>query len=460
MVRLTERKKRETWGWTLLVLAGIAAFSIYLEGLTPLFGDDFSYSVSFVTKARLASLGDVLASQRLHYLTTNGRAVVHTLAQILMWLGRPAMDVVYGLLLGTLCLLICVYWRGSFRKVEPWQPAAVFLFLWFFTPHFGGSYLWKMGAANYLLSPQLILLFFFPYRVWISRKGAGRGRPWQAVAMGVFGLLAGWTNENTSLALAAMVLLTLLLRLLRRLSSPLWMWTGLAGAAAGAVLLFFSPAQAARLAGSGGMGGLSVWLARMGPITRQAAACLWPLAAVWVLSLVLLIVKRRRADLWPAMITLAGFLAALYAMAASPEFPPWAWSSILAFALVFTGVLLYAALGEEAKAPPAFQLAVVLAAMLAVLLSWRGIAPELNRVRDAFDARETAIRTALAAGETDVTVSGIATLSTYSSYSLFPELGGDSAQWPNTAVANYYGLTSISLDGPPPLAALLEEGED
>ena len=441
---------------TILVFVGIVLFAAWLEYLTPLFADDFSYSVSFVTKEPMRSVSDVLASQKLHYTATNGRTVVHTLAQLLLWLGKPGVDLIYGVLMGTFCLLICAYWRGSLRTVEPWQLAAVFAFLWFFTPSFGGSYLWKMGAANYLLSPQLVLLYFFPYRVWCVRtwdrkKPAGAV---YAVLMLVLGIIAGWTNENTSLALIAMIVVTIFLRKLHSQRSPAWMLTGLAGAVLGALLLFLSPAQASRLQASGGMGGLSVWLQRLRTISDTALEYLWLLVGIWAACVVLLLVRRfvwrTGKDLTPVWVTLAGFLIVLYSMVGSPEFPIWAWSSILAFALIFTGVFLYTAAGAEGALPSVGQIVIAAFAVLSVLVSYHFVSPELHRVHEEFRTREAVIREAKAEGDLNVAVPGIATESTFSSYSLFPELGTDSTRWPNTAIANYYGLDSISLEGESP----------
>ena len=454
--------KKTRWVGTILVFIGIVLFTAWLEYLTPLFADDFSYSVSFVIKQPMHSLSDVLISQKLHYTVTNGRAVVHTLAQLLLWLGKPGVDLVFGLLMGTFCLLICAYWRGSIRTVEPWQLAAVFAFLWFFTPSFGGSYLWKMGAANYLLSPQLVLLYFFPYRVWCSRtweKGRRIGA-FCGVLMLLLGVLAGWTNENTCLALIAMIAVTLFLRRLRGMRGPVWMLSGLAGVILGALLLFLSPAQANRLQASGGMGGLSVWFQRFRAITDTALEHLWILVGIWAACVVLLLVRhfirktgKGRTDLAPVWVTLAGFLIALYSMVGSPEFPVWAWSSILAFALIFTGVLLCTAAGTEGAIPAVGQIVIVAAAALAILVSYHFVSPELHRVHAEFSAREATIRQAVADGEREVAVPGIAAASTYSSYSLFPDLGADCTQWPNTAIANYYGLDSVSLEGESPFHA-------
>ena len=90
---MTKRKQTSLLN-TLVLLGLISGFAIWMEHITPLFADDFSYRVSFATKQPMRSMADVFASQRLHYFTTNGRTVVHTLAQMLLWLGKPGVDIV------------------------------------------------------------------------------------------------------------------------------------------------------------------------------------------------------------------------------------------------------------------------------------------------------------------------------------------------------------------------------
>ncbi len=54
----------------------IAAFVTYLNDLTPLFADDFSYSISFSTIRPIRSLAELFRSQYVHYYALNGRSVV------------------------------------------------------------------------------------------------------------------------------------------------------------------------------------------------------------------------------------------------------------------------------------------------------------------------------------------------------------------------------------------------
>ena len=159
-------QRRPLWP-ALLVLLGIFALMLWLGWLTPLYADDYSYAVSFVTKKPIESLGDLVESQLSHYAGTNGRTVVHTIGQILLRLGEPWCDILCAGAFAGLCLMIC--WHGlggldGLRRAGPFWLLLVFAGLWFLTPAFGCSFLWTIGAANYLWGVLIVLLAFIPFR--------------------------------------------------------------------------------------------------------------------------------------------------------------------------------------------------------------------------------------------------------------------------------------------------------
>lgn len=429
----------------------IAGIMIWMNGMTPLFADDFSYSVSFVTKAPCESIWDVLSSQYLHYFTTNGRTVVHVLGQCLLWLGKPGLNVLNGLAFAGVCYLICLHALGKAERVRSWHLLSVFAALWFLTPHFGGSYLWVMGAVNYLYSPGMILLYLLRWRNAL-REGGNEERPeplWDTLLWAAAGILSGWSNENTSLALICMVLWVMALRRIHRRRIFRWMWGGLAGNLLGCVLLFASPAQSKRLAAAGGFGTLSQWLGRFVSITKQTVIYFCPLLLLALVALLLLWRIKRcnlRALEIPSVYAI-GTLVSLYAMVGSPEFPIWAWSSILFLGLT-TVLSLLSQLPVEEKVSSRRACAILgLVAIVAVGWHLFSIYPELSRVREAYAQREVQIEQARQTGQALV-VESIQTDCTYSSYSLFAELNPEGTDWPNNAIANYYGIVSISPNPP------------
>ena len=87
-----------------------------LNAMTPICLDDFSYTRNFVTEsADFVSVSDICQSMGIHYLKVNGRIVVHFLAQLFLWWGKPAFNFIntFAFLgLGTLMYLMAA---GSFK---------------------------------------------------------------------------------------------------------------------------------------------------------------------------------------------------------------------------------------------------------------------------------------------------------------------------------------------------------
>ena len=87
----------------LCLLAASFALMLALNVRTPLMMDDYDYSFSWSTGERLSGLADILRSQAAHYRLWGGRSVVHALAQLFLYWGKPVFNVacaaMYGLLL-------------------------------------------------------------------------------------------------------------------------------------------------------------------------------------------------------------------------------------------------------------------------------------------------------------------------------------------------------------------------
>lgn len=458
---LTQR--RPLWP-ALLVLLAIFALVLWLGWLTPMYADDYSYAVSFVTKQPIESLGDLVESQLSHYAGTNGRTVVHTIGQLLLAWGEPWCDILCAAAFAALCLMIC--WHGlggldGLRGAGPLWLLLVFAGLWFLTPAFGSSFLWTIGAANYLWGVLIVLLSFIPFRRALNGGGGAvsPGREaFRAVGGLLLGLLGGWTNENTGAALLVLMAGAMLALLLQKRRLRPWMGTAFLGALAGVLLIVLCPAQQNRLAGAGGMGGFSDWCQRLLHIGKYACLYFWPLILIAAALLALALWKCFRRQLsWQALLTPAvyalGALCAAFSMILSPQFPDRVWSGILALCLIVPLALVQALRARapaEREGHPALRralpwtaLVVSLALCAAVAVSAGRAGADLSRTRAAFDTRAKTIAAALDAGERDLTVEILTSCSRYNCYSMGPELETDPTDWKNVAQANYWGLDSI-----------------
>lgn len=431
-----------------LVLAAVGAAFFLLNVLTPLYADDFSYCFTFTVgeKLRVTDLSLLLRSQLGHYRYMNGRAVAHTLAQLFLMWGKPVFNAV-----NTAVFLLLLWTMQALMTGKREFSLPLFLFsaagLWFVTPAFGQDFLWLTASCTYLYAVLLVLLYLLPFRRACAEDALGGCL--RAALFLPFGVLAGWTQENASAALLVMAVCFLIA--CRLLGRPLrgWMFTGLAGNLIGLALLLLSPGQSARLTGVGGMGGPALWLRRGLSITAHGGYYLWLPALVF---LALLIWRRKTdggipafRDSWrrwlPTAVFLIGSLAAAYAMILSPMFPQRAWSCIVIFALIAVGNL--AVLCPDLRLPRRVLVPVCAAVLAAAAFTYGQALLSLSGTAKAAAEREAQIQAALDRGEYTVTLEPIRGDSRYNCYEAAGDLSADSGQWPNTAIAMYYGLEAV-----------------
>ena len=439
------RRVRDALGW---VLSGAALAAFYwLNRLTWYMRDDYSYRLSFLTKEPIGSVADIFGSLGIHYYRVNGRLPLHFLAHLFLWLGKPGFDIVNTLAFCALAGLVCFHIRGRLRPMRPMLWFAVFLGLWVLTPAYGESFLWITGASNYLYGMLIILLFLVPYRVSAGETPRDRRGPAFSLLYFPFGVLAGWTNENTAGALG-LVLLALLVRQLhlRRPVAP-WMLTGLAGVACGLGLMVLGPGELGRLAASGGTGGASELLARFLTVTKDALRHLWPGIALFALLLVRFFRTggKWRALFLPGLYALAG-LASLYAMCLSPMIPDRVWSGPVLWFLI-SGGCLYAAQPRPVLPKPWLRYSAALLAAGALALSFYIAAPRVAATGRALRQREAEGRAQLAAGETVLHLPPVLRNGTrFDGQEQRWELQPDPDNWLNVALARYLGAEQVIAD--------------
>ncbi len=203
--------KKQKQAYTILILSviGVLVFNL----LTPMMTDDYSYGAQ-VKEA--AGLFDLFRQEAHQYMTWNGRSVVHLLLRIMLSLPPVVFKILNTLVFGVLSLCIGYFVCARGEKVE-WDPFAMLLIqlgLWLFTVDFSETVLWETGAVNYLWGTTIILGFMTCVTVLLRRqelqessgtdlpgsrneKNAGKNTLLLA-GIFLFGLIAGWCNENTS----------------------------------------------------------------------------------------------------------------------------------------------------------------------------------------------------------------------------------------------------------------------
>lgn len=183
------------------VLVVVGLLYLLLEhNTTPTLLDDVVYRFQFTATGGLPpepiqNLGDVLRSQYWHYLTINGRAPAHVLAQTFLMLGP-------GQVLNVLnALLFMLLIDGGVRLIAPPKQGRVACAallggtIFVLLRGFQGALLWQLGTLNYLWPIVLQLFFLLSLRKRLQQAPTLGS----TIVLLPVALLAGWTHEALSL---------------------------------------------------------------------------------------------------------------------------------------------------------------------------------------------------------------------------------------------------------------------
>lgn len=334
-------KKTLLWGVVILIIFSIL---LALNIFTPMMSDDYSYSFIFpFFDTRTSSLIDVVRSQANHYHLWGGRTVVHFIAQWLLLLPPLVIDVLNAAVFLVYIYLVYIFVRG-WRENSVSLFLLVFLGVWFLQPIIGDTVLWLTGAANYLWGTAIVLAFLLPYRFCRGVPGKPLFRLLASIGLFLFGIVAGWTNENSAGAMIFMVILFFVYYRSYKLKIPVWLIAGLAGAVIGYCLMILAPGNFMR-------GGEAISFSPfiiLFRLFKNTEAFLQYCGVFTIAYLVFIILLRRftrsnkQADpLKMSFIFCAGTLAGVYAMVVAPSFPPRAWFGVISFYLIAAGIVFY-----------------------------------------------------------------------------------------------------------------------
>ena len=162
--------------------------------LTPYMSDDYSYAIEV---RRAKSLWDLVKQQYGEYLSNSGRIIGQFNVRLSLAMDKWVFNIVNSLMFIALVLLI----YGNIRRKKRYDIFVLLLiitFLWRFAVSFGQTMLWICGACNYLWGSVIILGFVTFYRYFLCHADKIKHQSSVAAGAFLFGVAAGWCNENTS----------------------------------------------------------------------------------------------------------------------------------------------------------------------------------------------------------------------------------------------------------------------
>lgn len=201
----------------LAVLAVVMWFFCHIT--PPTLADDVLYRCVWVDEASdaatrrmpIETFDDIVESQKVHYLTNNGRLVVHSVAQtVLAFVGEDVADVVNALMFCLLVWLCAAFATDTFAvrrryggsggggSGDMFFAVVVCAFLFFVViPGFRDAFLWALGCFNYLWT-AVAVMFFLIYFYRARERRFAASNLWMCLPA----LLVGWTHEGLTLPLS------------------------------------------------------------------------------------------------------------------------------------------------------------------------------------------------------------------------------------------------------------------
>lgn len=381
---------------------------------------------------------DIFDYQVWHYFNWGGRTVAHTLAQILLVFPKAVFNILNSFIYTALIYLI--YLHGCFNKDNKdnsYMLLLIHLILWFIIPVFGQSFIWLVGSCNYLWTTVIILYF-----LWLYRRNTLSEKWYNLLFMFILGLLAGWTNENTSVGLIIILVFSLIINKVetRKFKLSKTRLFGIIGTLAGFVIMICAPGNYIRSAEFKDDTFIIIKIIkRTLDITNNLENIILPLLIVIIILISLKIYHKKKIEKEAYTFILGGF-AAIYAMVLSPTFPERAWTGAIIFFVIAIIILAY-------DLDTINRLYKFILVDFCIILSIIYVGQYINTARNINYLRNTWNYRVNVINESDK--DKIFEFYKYETYNPrnpvygLDDIGYDPNAWPNGSISKYYGIKGI-----------------
>ena len=328
--------------------------------------------------------------------------------------------------------------RGD-REDKPLFLLLIHLGLWFILPVFGQTCLWLIGACNYLWTTVLILWF-----LWIYRKNKQDPSIIKLIGIFLLGVLAGWTNENTSAGLLVILLSYIIMSKIWNKKEKISKLRIVAflGALIGFAFMILAPGNFTRATEvQDNTFILFKIIKRAVEMTITAENYLLPLIILIVIAMSIKVYYKKKIEN-DSYIFIIGSGATIYSMVLSPVFPERSWTGVIVFLLIASGILLY----DLDKLNKIYKYIIVdFCIVLSVMYISEYISTgiDINNLRNTWEYREQYIEKQKEKENTEIKLSPYYTGNNHNpTYGLF-DIVEDKDIWPNNDLADYFNVKSI-----------------
>ncbi len=420
-----------------------------LNRLYPLFAEDWDYRFIWEWEGRepnkVNNLWDIIQSQYNHYMLWGGRAIVHAIDQLLLMFNPFWSD-----LLNSVVFVGFAYMIYKIANIN--NSTNVFILIlaalgiWLAQPAFPTTVLWLTGRANDLWGTLIIILFIYPFCRYYHKQNTPANIV-KTVYLFLGGIIAGWTNENMSIALILFIITLLIIMKYEKIPIPAWAISGLIGAIIGCGFLLLAPGNYARLAYTtqGEEASLiSSFGFRMEVLYNHFKNYL--LLPCFIYGALLLIYikntsrRKRKKVLTISLLFLAVAIIAHLAMIATPMYPQRALFGIISF-IIIAILILYANIELKSNVFRLCNLFVILIFTGFFSLDYYRDFRYLKLVDKFWEQRTTFVEEQKEKGVKDIVFEDHFDI--YKTNFEFYDFSSFTDNWVNNAYARYHGVNSV-----------------
>lgn len=426
-------KKISSKTWIKIILVSIFLMMLVLNILTPLIADDYSYSFIHGTTQRVKNILDVFVSQADHYMTWGGRSIAHGIAQIFLMFPKIIFSICNSIVYTLVIYLI--YKNTIDKKDKPLLMILIHFLLYFCLPVFGQNCIWLIGSCNYLWTTMFILLFVLLFRK--ERKD----NIINIILMFILGLIAGWSNENSSFAL--IVITVLLMIPFKKINIKKWKISGLLGVITGFVVMILAPGNFVRKENFTEDPSFIMRIINRGiQYSETLVKYMLPLIILAVILITIHIYKKKKINKYSFVYFIASFFA-VYSMLLSPQFPDRSWISPILF-MIMGNIVLVNDIYDVHRVLKYILADFIVLSSIHYFGTYALLAKDINNLRVTWRERINYINKIKKDGEKSVEFKRYLSDNKRNPNYGLVDLTPMSDQWPDRDIARYYGLDSIS----------------
>lgn len=425
-----------------IVLISFFAILIY-NFLTPPMSDDLLFDAT-----QYQTVWDIFAKEYERYKTWNGRSVLQILMTISCLIPKGVFNVINSVIFVVFSLL--VYWNiNKNKRYDCFLYLLIQLCIWNFCVDFSQTVLWLSGACNYLWGMTIILGFITLYRCMLKNTNNLRYEYVVSVGVFLFGILAGWGNENTSGGAIMIVVLLSLIYFWENKRVEKWMISGFLGMMIGFLILLLAPGNRARgalMVAEETYSGIAAYISRGLKIFKAIDKYMMIyIAAIILLGTYFYYKRYKMKQFYEVIIFSLAALATAGVLIMTAEPMPRAYFGANIYMMI-AAIQMVQMIREEDTFLISLKTGGVLAASVAMLFVYVEEGANLARILREVNEREEYIYQQIEAGNRDLTLPMLRPqFETRFSFMSDSDISMEEDYWMNTVYCMAYGLDSITV---------------